>query len=464
MSAQTMSIADQFQMLTAGKRSYWSWLMEQDGVVNGLQETRSLSSIVTDSSAASSTWGSGRKIWNGQVNMYPDGTALRTLHDLMRSAGVRTGLVTTTTITHATPAGFAVSCMHRDQQEDIAQLYLKARVDVLMGGGDNFFSAAKRKDKVDLYDAYAKAGYQILRERADLKGVKAKQVLGVFSPSHLPYSVDRDNDPTLTAKVPTLAEMAKAAIENLKDSPKGFLLQIEGGKVDHGGHADDLAAMIYDQIAFEEAVKAAIEFALKDRNTLVVITADHATGGPSLNGAGDEYFDATGGIKKLAGMKASYDPVIKDIGASPTVARVRELIDGKLGVQLTTDEAELVVDAAAKKWAPGLSSFERSINAVLGVVLGNHTKVQWTSLNHTSEHVLVSTFGPGAEEFAGLTPNVKMFDMLLAHKGLKWSNPLMTFEEAARHYEKIKSKVSGSLDEDEDSRLADLHGYRPLSV
>src|SRR5688500_9496399 len=106
MAAQTMSIGDQFQKLTAGKSSYWAWLMEQDGVVNGLQETRSLSSVVTDSSAASSTWGSGRRIWNGQVNMYPDGTALRTLHDLMHDAGMRTGLVTTTTITHATPAGF----------------------------------------------------------------------------------------------------------------------------------------------------------------------------------------------------------------------------------------------------------------------------------------------------------------------------------------------------------------------
>ncbi|MES1227179.1 MAG: alkaline phosphatase, partial [Armatimonadota bacterium] len=105
MAQQTLSMADIFQDQMMGHRSYWHWLANQDYVTNGLQMTRSLGSVVTDSAAASSAWGSGRHIWNGQLNTYPDGTKLRTLQSILKEHGMKTGLVTTTTITHATPAG-----------------------------------------------------------------------------------------------------------------------------------------------------------------------------------------------------------------------------------------------------------------------------------------------------------------------------------------------------------------------
>jgi|GEM_PF-5853748 len=136
-----------------------------------------------------------------------------------------------------------------------------------------------------------------------------RRLLGVFSDGHTPFSVDRNNDPLLQMSVPSLAEMASAAIDRLKSGSNGFLLQIEGGRVDHGGHGNDLAALVYDQIAFEEAVKVAVDFALSNGETLVVITTDHACGGPSLNGAGHEYGDSAAGLRTLTGMKASYAEV-----------------------------------------------------------------------------------------------------------------------------------------------------------
>ena len=99
MAMQVVSMADQYQQLVHGKRSYWSTLLDEEYAVSGLQDTRSLNSLVTDSAAASSAWGSGRHIWNGQLNMFPDKTKLRTLVSLMVGAGVRCGLVTTTTMT-----------------------------------------------------------------------------------------------------------------------------------------------------------------------------------------------------------------------------------------------------------------------------------------------------------------------------------------------------------------------------
>lgn len=438
MPASTLSMADQFLWLTAGRRSYWARLMSQEGVVNGLQETRSLSSIVTDSSAASSAWGSGRHIWNGQVNMFPDGTALRPIASVMRAGGIRVGLVTTTTITHATPAGFGVSCAGRERQADIARLYLKAGIEVLMGGGDRFFDPGAREDGRDLYAEYAKAGYAVIKKRTGLSGKLGQKVLGVFSSSHLPMSVDRADSPKLAAEVPTLAEMAGKAIGILDKGPKGFLLQIEGGRVDHGNHENDLAGAIYDQIAFEEAVKVAVDFARSKGDTLVVITADHATGGPSLNGAGQEYFDSTAGIKLVAGMRASFEALRGLLKAGIGPRRAGEIIEDRLGVKLTAGEASLLSDAIERKWPAGLSVFEGSLGSVLGILVGNHTKVQWTSQNHTSDHVPLTALGPGASRFRGLIENVRMFDIMLGLKGLSWSNPSMSFSEAARHYQKLR--------------------------
>ncbi|MEZ0325652.1 MAG: alkaline phosphatase [Fimbriimonas sp.] len=442
MAASIPTMADHFQQLELGKPSYWSWLMKQEFTVNGLQDCRSLNSIVTDSSAASSAWGCGRHVWNGQVNMFPDGTELRTLTQIMNQAGIRCGLVTTATITHATPAGFSVNCEFRDKEAIIAERYLSnSGVDILMGGGDRFFSASGRADKRDLYADYQQSGFKVVRDRASTLGLKSSKILGIYSSSHMPFTVDHVNDPALVASTPTLAEMASVAIDNLKDSRHGFLLQIEGAKIDHGCHANDLAAAIYDQIAFEQAVKVAIDFALKDGNTLVVITADHATGGPSLNGAGTEYIDSPAGLRLLAAMKSSYGSVFTAMGTTPTVASVQSAVEEKLGIKLTPEEAQCVVDSRGGKHPLGENIFMRSSNATLAQMLGNHTKVGWTGGNHTSDYVLVSAVGPGKELFSGLTQNTAMFDIMLGLKGLKWRNPTMSFEEARKHMERKKQAV-----------------------
>jgi alkaline phosphatase len=235
--------------------------------------------------------------------------------------------------------------------------------------------------------------------------------------------------------------MAHVAIENLKGAKNGFLLQIEGGKVDHAGHANDLAGHIFDQIAFEYAVKVAIDFAEKDKNTLVIITSDHATGGPSLNGAGKEYFDATKGIASLAGHKSTYQAIFDAIGKTATQNGVQDAIEAKLSVQLKANEATIIADAINGKSIFAALELQGGKNSALALVLQNYTKVGWTSLNHTSEHVLVSAYGPGSEQVRGLTRNTEFFDMMLSAKGLKWSNPTMSFADAQRSMDKMKASI-----------------------
>ena len=447
MALQVVTMANHYQQMTEGKHSFWTELMERPDVATGLQDTRSLSSIVTDSAAAAGAWGSGRRQWNGQINVYPDGTKLRTLYNIAQEAGVKTGLVTTTTITHATPSGFAVVIDNRDREADIAAQHLTNNVDVLLGGGDKFFNAEKRKDKRDLYKEFAAKGYQVVKDRNSLLGLKSGKILGIFSDSHVPFSVDRMNDVSIQTQVPTLAEMAKTAIENLKGGKNGFILQIEGGKVDHAGHANDIAGQIHDQIAFEDAVKVAIEFAEKDGETLVIITSDHATGGPSLNGAGEEYGDTTKGFASVAGIKASFGPIFDAIGKKPTAGMVQDVIREKMTYGLKEAEAQAIADTIQGKSPFGLLDLQKAPQSVLALILQNYHKVGYTSLNHTSDHVLVSAFGPGSQYCHGMTNNFEFFNIMLAAKGLKHENPpQMTFEEAAKHMEKNKDAVFAELE------------------
>ncbi|MBX3096292.1 MAG: alkaline phosphatase [Fimbriimonadaceae bacterium] len=426
MASQTMSMCDVFQRTGLGHPSYWAGLMNEPYVVNGLQATRSLSSVVTDSAAASAAWGSGVHIWNGQLNILPDGTELDSLTKLASAKGVRCGLVTTTTMSHATPAGFAVVTDSRGKEREISAKYLDAGVDVLMGGGDAFFTPD------DLYSKYAANGYRVVKNRSEALAATGQKILGIFDSSHLPFTIDRNNSTEIAAKVPTLAEMASVALRSLKGSPNGFLLQIEGGKVDHGAHANDLAAMFYDQIAFEEAVKVAVEFALADGETLVIITSDHACGGPSLNGDGDEYFDTTAALEGFANFKCSFAPLMSLMGSRPTTDHVVDVHKEMMGIELSKEEAETVVAIMGNNSPFKASTLMGSRNAGLALIHGNHTKVGWTSGNHTHEHVLVTAVGPGSHLVAGLTQNIRFFDLMTGVFDITHKNPTMSFEDAMR--------------------------------
>lgn len=432
MALQTLAIADTYQRLVHGRPSFWVGLMNEPYAVNGLQATRSLSSVVTDSAAASSAWGSGVHVWNGQLNTLPDGTPLRTLTSLVSEKGVRCGLVTTTTISHATPAGFAVACDNRGKETEIVDKYLSAGVDVIMGGGDRFCNPAKRPDRKDAYAAFMAQGFQVVKTRDEALAATGPKIVGVFGDSHLPYTVDHQNSDQITREVPTLAEMARVALRLLKDSPKGFLLQIEGGKVDHAGHANDLAGLLFDQIAFEEAAKAAVEFALEDGDTLVIVTSDHATGGPSLNGDGEEYFDTTAAVENFAKLKGSFGPLSTAIGRTPTRDHIIDVHKEMMGITLTAEEADVLLAALAGNSPFKASGFHGTLNAALAMIHGNHTKVTWTSGNHTHEHVMVTAVGPGAHLMAGLTPNIRFFDVLTGIFDVHHENPTMSFEEAMR--------------------------------
>jgi len=168
MSIGTPVMADLLLLRKENRGSQWMDLYRNNEAKRAFVDTSSADSIVTDSAAGSSAWGSGRKVNNGALNVNPDGSFNKPILQKFKAAGKSVGCVTTVPITHATPAGFCVNNKSRSKQDEIASDYLKLKFDVMMGGGQEYFDGTKRTDKKDIFGDFAASGFQVAREKDDL--------------------------------------------------------------------------------------------------------------------------------------------------------------------------------------------------------------------------------------------------------------------------------------------------------
>lgn len=241
--------------------------------------TQSANNGVTDSAASATAMATGVKVDNGVVSMAVpgEGGELVTLLEYFKNKGMATGVVTTTFMTHATPAAFGAHEASRNSYMQIADDYLnQTRPNVLFGGGGYGMSVA----------AAEKAGYIVVTNAAEMEALDADGedfVSGQFGVTYLPYELDGLGD------LPHLSEMTATALNVLDNDPDGFFLVVEGGRIDHASHDKDIARTIHETIAFDQAVQVVMEWAQGRTDTQVIVTADHETGGltvESNNGAG----------------------------------------------------------------------------------------------------------------------------------------------------------------------------------
>lgn len=481
MSMGTLTCSNLFSQLTRKKALTWTELFKNPAAKVGLMNTRSLNSAVTDSSAASSAWGSGSRVVNGAVNALPNGTLLTPLYSLFGQAGWALGLVTTAEITHATPAGFAVAVKSRGDSQAIAAQYLDRKVDVLLGGGRPFFDGKKRKDKRDLVADFKAAGYTVVQDLAELqKAPTDTKLLGTFADGHVPYSIDSKADPKLRAKTPTIAEMTKAALDRLQRHDQ-FILQVEGARIDHAAHNSDAPSAINDQIALDEAIDVCVEFQKKHPDTLIVITTDHANSNLGLNGMGGGYRASSQRFATMKDVTASFPEILKKIEkagqkikvpAIPSDAEDRldvadpmakidpngkaegekekdekeddktkftaavqmssalkvdakaiiEIIGGTTGYKMSLRRAELFARVLAGDY-PALYDQMNSPVTQLGQVMANRFGIGWTGNTHTADFVGIVAIGPGAEHFTGLIDNTDVFVNYTKLAGIDFKNP-----------------------------------------
>ncbi|WP_172194313.1 alkaline phosphatase [Saccharibacillus qingshengii] len=356
---------------------------------------------ITDSASAATAMSSAVKTYNAAIAVDNDKTEVKTVLEQAKENGMSTGLVATSEITHATPAAFGAHDLSRKNMDAIADDYFdemiggKHKIDVLLGGGKSNFV---RKDR-DLAAEFKKAGFGYVTDRKSLLANKDQQLLGLFADGGLDKMIDR------TSAAPSLKEMTNAAIDRLSDNDQGFFLMVEGSQIDWAGHDNDIVGAMSEMEDFEGAFQAAIDFAKKDGNTLVVATADHSTGGLSLGANGEYNFD-------VAPIKAAVhtpDYMAAKIAAGESVDSV---LKKNIKLKLTAEERASVKKAAAGK---DVTTIDNAIEAIFNT----RSFTGWTTGGHTGEDVQVYAYGPSSQRFAGLidnTDNAKIIFELLGGK------------------------------------------------
>ncbi|MHC4264425.1 MAG: alkaline phosphatase [Planctomycetota bacterium] len=241
--------------------------------VTGIMKNHSSDALVTDSAASATAMACGIKTNNGMVGMDPDGKKYLSILEAAKKRSMLTGLIATSSITHATPACFGAHVESRDNETAIAKQLIDNKINVLFGGGRTFFLPKKdggeRRDGLDLIEEAQKQGYVYITTAREMAGINEPYVLGLFQKEALKTTGDE----------PELSELTEKAIKILNKNEDGFFLMIEGSQIDWASHEHDEKEMIKQTIKFDAAVKVAKDFADRDGHTLVIVTADHETGG-----------------------------------------------------------------------------------------------------------------------------------------------------------------------------------------
>lgn len=415
MSIGTPTMADLLQQRKAGKGSQWMNLYRENKIKHALMDTASANSMVTDSAAASSSWGGGVRVNNSTLNVGPNGEKYKPIWQKFKDAGKSVGCVTTVPITHATPAGFCVNMKRRSLQDRIASEYLRLRFDVMMGGGLEYFDGTKREDGKNIFGDFKSQGFNVVRTKSEMELVTpGKPTLGVFSKSGLPYTLDQNADADLQQKVPTLAQMTAKAIELMKGNNDGFALQIEGGKVDWAAHANDSGALLYDQLAFDEAVGVAVKFAENRNDTLVIITTDHGNANPGLIKCNkvDEKFDL------LQHYKQTNEWILNGIIKTDKPANVIEKINYAQGYTIKEEEAKIILKAYSSLDNNGLYNAYHLPHKQLAQIQENYTSIYWSGMNHSADFVELAMFGVETEALPPFVKNYELHNYMLQAAGV----------------------------------------------
>lgn len=237
----------------------------------GLVKTYSANKYVTDSGAGGTALACGVKTNNKMIGMGPDSVAVESILHLAEKNGLSTGVVVACNVTHATPASFVAHQVSRKMTQEIAVDYLKTDIDVFIGGGRDDFE--KRKDNRNLSQELKLKDYRVVYTMDELTKVKSGKVAALLADNH-PERASKRGD--------MLPDATQKAIELLSKNKKGFFLMIEGSQIDWAAHDNDIDYLIEELLDFDKAIGIALDFAAKNKETLVVITADHETGGLSI--------------------------------------------------------------------------------------------------------------------------------------------------------------------------------------
>lgn len=263
--------------ITAAMYNYDLPLAIESFPVVGLHKNDASDELITDSAAGATAFSIGKKTYNGAIGIDEMGNPHKTLLEEAEEKGLATGLIATSTITHATPASFIAHVKSRQFQEDIAVDFLKTDIDLFIGGGMRFFSRRKNDERnlvVELQDkGYVVSDY--FQRDFEEEEMNPTSPYAYFTADEAPLPASEGRD--------YLALATERALPFLKArSEKGFFIMVEGSQIDWGGHANNAPYVISEKLDFNQAIERALAFAKADGETLVIVTSDHETGGLAI--------------------------------------------------------------------------------------------------------------------------------------------------------------------------------------
>jgi len=244
----------------------------------GLIKTSSSKELITDSAAGATAFSAGIKTYNGAIGVDKDGVSVETILEQLVEKGYATGLVATSSIVHATPASFYAHAKSRRSYEEIATFLPSSNIDFLAGGGTKFFNS--REDGKDLFSEFKKNGYEVNTTELP-KTISSKKQIILLREDEMPKMLDGRGD--------FLPNATKLALEALSKNETGFFLMIEGSQIDWGGHDNDADYLISELLDFDKTIGAVLDFSKQNGETLVIVTADHETGGFTLSADSGDY-------------------------------------------------------------------------------------------------------------------------------------------------------------------------------
>ncbi|MFG6149237.1 alkaline phosphatase [Halobacillus sp. B23F22_1] len=405
---------------SAGYATNYRWFKGEDSVfdphLKGMMKTYSEDTEVTDSAAAGTAMATGEKTNNGMVGVTPDGKELDSILQASENAGKSSGLVATSTITHATPAVFASHVKDRDNEAEIAPQLLESGVDVLLGGGKEMFlpeSKGGLQGENNLLDLAEQDGYSFVENKDELANAEGdERILGLFADEALSPELERGE-----TNEPSLSDMTSTAINSLSQDEDGFFLMVEGSQIDWAGHAHDAAWAMNDTQAFEKAVEDALDYAKQDEETLVVIAGDHETGGMTVGSNGE--YDVKQEV--VQGVSATGDHMAEQLNEDKS--NIAQVVEEYTGLELTDDEVETIRSAEKP-------------NEAINNVVSDRALVGWTSSVHTGVDVPIYAYGPSSDDFSGLVENTDLPKKMADAMGVELGS--ITEEESNSDKEKNK--------------------------
>ena len=407
-----------------------------DTILTGAVRTYSAESAVTDSAPAATALATGNKSNSGYVGVLPSlvttpgveqvakEDAFKPVANVLEGAkrsGRATGIISTSEIQHATPAGFSSHVTSRSNYDDIAEQQVYQNIDVVLGGGNDSLNKT-RKDGNNLLEIIEDKKYDFVTTRDELLNSKSKKIWGSFAPSSLAYELDREKT---KPEEPSLAQMTEKAINTLKQDKDGFFLMVEGSKIDWAAHANDPIGMVTDFLEFDDAVAEALEFAEKDAETLVIAVTDHGNSGITIGNTNtNSTYDKTP-------VSAYIDPLKE---ATMTVEGALSLLKKDKSNLVEVAESYGLKDLTADELKALQTS--KNLSSTLVQLLSTRANIGFTTGGHTGDDVFLYSYGPSNP--TGLIENTDIAHTMASAMGFQLEDLTNDiFVDAKAEFEKL---------------------------